>query len=84
MDERDERALLRDEEDRELFAIRREEHEMAAEERALERKLESLADREHAAERDIEAEWRTEHWGRDPGRPPAWRVDEEEPPQRRR
>lgn len=74
MDHRHERAVLRDEEDRELFAIRREEREMAAEERALERGLESMADREHAAERDIEAEWRNEYWSHDPLRPPAWRA----------
>jgi hypothetical protein len=64
---------LRDEEDRDRFAIRREERRMAREARRLARALEAFDASEAQAERSIEVEWRTEHHGREPDRPPAWR-----------
>lgn len=74
MDRDQERARRRAEEDRDLFAIRREERAMAATERELERRLDAEASEEREVERKIEAEWRVEDWGQDPPRPPAWRV----------
>jgi hypothetical protein len=64
---------LRDEEDRDRFAIRREERRMAREARRLARELRDFDEGEADAERSIELEWRTEHYGREPDRPPAWR-----------
>jgi hypothetical protein len=76
MDDRERRridkARLRDEEDREPFAARREEKDLAHDEAVLERQLEQLAEREERAKRDIEEEWRQEHWHHDPDRPPEW------------
>jgi hypothetical protein len=69
----EERARLRDEENQAEFAIRREEASMAAAERELQRQLDSFDDDEERTKREIEAEWRREHSGRDPERPPAWR-----------
>lgn len=71
-DARDETARLRDEEDRDLFAVRRLEDGMAAEARELERRLDDLRDDEVRAEVEIEAEERREHWGHDPEHPSDW------------
>jgi hypothetical protein len=73
----EERARLRDEEHQAEFAIRRQEESMAAEERALERQLETFDDEKERTKQRIEAEWRREHSGRDPERPPAWRSDDD-------
>ncbi len=69
----EERARLRDEENQAEFAIRRETASMAAEERELQRQLDSFDDDEERTKREIEAELRREHSGHDPERPPAWR-----------
>ncbi len=69
----EERARLRDEENQAEFAIRRGEASMAAAERELQRQLDSFDDDQERTKREIEAEWRREHSGRDPERPPAWR-----------
>ena len=65
-------ARRRDEEDRELFAVRRIERSMAAAVAALERRLVSFEDDIHAAEQAILAEWVAEHQGLAPERPPSW------------
>ena len=65
-------AQLRDQEDREQFAIHWEEQAMEAEARALEHGLDELRAGVNCAEHAIEDEWRTEHWGREPDRPAAW------------
>jgi hypothetical protein len=68
-------AHLRDEEDRELFAIRRQEERMEVVQREMEDDLDKLDEDEHRAERSIEAELRKEHWGHGPERPLSWRSD---------
>ena len=77
-DEEKRQADLRDKRDRELFALRHEEERMAREEAAMEAELESLEKDEKKAEAEIEEEWRREHWGHDPERPPAWRATEDD------
>jgi Amino acid kinase family len=67
-------ARLRDEEDRDLFAIRKVEERMDLQERELASKLRALGKSEARAERSIEQEWRREHFGHDPERTPAWRT----------
>jgi hypothetical protein len=64
---------LRDEEQREYYAIRRTERRMAREARRLQRELREFDEDEAAAEHAIEREWRGEHFGHEPDRPPAWR-----------
>jgi hypothetical protein len=73
MTHRDRLAELRDEEARERYAIRRAERRMAREARRLRQGLQDFDEDEAGAERAIEAEWRAEHYGREPDRPPAWR-----------
>ncbi len=68
---------LRDEANREEFAIRRLEAAMAAEERELEHEMHLFEEDEDATKRGIAAEWRKEHWGHEPERPPPW---DREPP----
>ncbi len=63
---------LRDEANREEFAIRRLEDVMAAEERELEHEMHLFEEDEDATKRSIAAEWRKEHWGHEPERPPPW------------
>ena len=77
MDERDERAHLRDAENRERFAIRRAEDGIAREQRQLEREMDEFEEDERRSERQIEDEWRREHWGHEPERPPVWPKREE-------
>jgi hypothetical protein len=64
---------LRDEEDRERYAIRRAERRMEREARRMERELAAFDADENRAQAAIEAEWRAEHFGHGPDRPPAWR-----------
>jgi len=72
MDEHPRLGDLRDEEHRELLTIRRRERRMAREARRLERELAAFDADEERAEHLIEDEWRREHFGREPDRPPAW------------
>jgi hypothetical protein len=77
-------ARLRDDEDRALFAIRRSERRLAAEHALLERRLKAFEDRLQRTELGLEAQWRRQHWGRDPERPPAWRSNHRRSPSARR
>jgi hypothetical protein len=72
MAEREDIARLRNEESRGQLAIRRRLIAMAEEEREMERAMNAFEEDADQAKRLIKAEWRTEHWGRDPERPPAW------------
>lgn len=45
---------------------------MQAEEREMERAMRAFEEDADQAKRYIEAEWRREHWGHEPERPPAW------------
>jgi len=67
-----ERARMRAEEDREIYAIRREEHVLELEETQLEKKLRKLEVATRRREHAIEREWRHEQWGHPPERRPAW------------
>jgi hypothetical protein len=62
------------------LAIRRGLSAMAAEEREMERAMRAFEEDADQAKRFIEAEWRKEHWGHDPERPPAWEVTERRRP----
>ena len=72
----DELARLRNEEHRLEFAVRKSAREMDAVERTLERRLREFERDERATKQSIEAEWRREHAGREPERPPSWRTDD--------
>jgi hypothetical protein len=72
MNDEHELARLRDEEDRNRFAVRRAEKHMERLEHELEARLRTLGEKEAQAERSIEEELRREHWGRPEGSP-AWR-----------
>ncbi|MFZ0972087.1 MAG: hypothetical protein WAN22_07650 [Solirubrobacteraceae bacterium] len=61
-----------DDEVRARVAIRRGLSAMEAEEREMERAMKAFEEDADQAKRYIEAEWRTEHWGHKPERPPAW------------
>jgi hypothetical protein len=74
MAERDEIARLRDEESRAQSAMRRRLSAMAEEEREMERAIRAFEKDADQAKRFIKDEWRREHWGHDPERPPAWEV----------
>jgi hypothetical protein len=76
MAEREDIARLRDEETREQFAMRKRLAAMAEEEREMERAIRAFEKDADQAKRFIEAEWRKEHWGHEPERPPAWEVTE--------
>ncbi len=54
------------------FAIRRGLSAMEAEEREMERAMKAFEEDADQAKRYIEAEWRREHWGHKPERPPSW------------
>lgn len=73
MPPREEQARRRDEENREELAIARGERQLAAGERELERELEQFDAAENRTKAQIEHEWRAEHLGHEPQRPPAWR-----------
>ncbi|HEX5899247.1 MAG TPA: hypothetical protein VFY32_07600 [Solirubrobacteraceae bacterium] len=66
-------ALLHQEEDRNLFAMRKAQDQLDAGERELTSKLRELGESAARAQVSIEREWRREHGGHDPERPPAWR-----------
>jgi aminoglycoside phosphotransferase (APT) family kinase protein len=72
--EREEIARLHDEENREEFAIRRGLTSMEAEEREMERAMKAFEEDADQAKRLIQAEWRKEHWGHEPERPPSWET----------
>jgi len=72
MPERDDRARLHGEQISAQFAIRTTLDAMAAEEREMERAMQAFEEDADQAKRYIEAEWRREHWGHEPERPPAW------------
>ncbi len=75
-------AQARDAEDRQRFAIRREEEAMEAEEHQLERELDDLGADLARTERAIEHDLSEGHWGNDPGPPMSWRGGPgEEPPE---
>jgi hypothetical protein len=74
MADRDRLARLRDEQHRLEFAVLKEAREMDAVERALERRLKQFEHDELETKRSIEAEWRREHQGHEPERPPRWRA----------
>ena len=70
--EREDIARRHDEERRAQAAIRRTLSAMAAEEREMERAMQAFEEDADQAKRFIAAEWRREHWGHEPERPPAW------------
>jgi hypothetical protein len=45
---------------------------LQAEEREMERAMRAFEEDADQAKRYIEAEWRREHWGHEPERPPSW------------
>ena len=47
---------------------------MEAEEREMERAMKAFEEDADQAKRYIEAEWRREHWGHKPERPPSWEA----------
>jgi len=75
MAEREDTARAHDEEIRARFEIRKSLHAMEAEEREMERAMKEFEDDADQAKRYIEAEWRREHWGHEPERPPAWEAE---------
>jgi hypothetical protein len=81
MDERDHHAQLRAEEIRQELAMGEEQRRMAREQREMEREIEAFDDAEQGAERQIAQEWRREHWGHEPERPPAWQKAADKPGQ---
>ena len=64
---------LHQEEDRNLFAMRKAQDQLDARERELASKLRALGESGTRAVVSIEREWRREHFGHDLERPPAWR-----------
>jgi hypothetical protein len=74
MDERQTLARLRVEEIRAEFAMRDEERRMSREEQKMEDEIRQLENSEKGVETEIEQEWRREHWGHEPERPPAWKI----------
>lgn len=84
MAQRVDKAPAHDEEIRAQFAIRRTLSVMAAEEREMERAMKAFEEDADQAKRFIKAEWRREHWGHDPERPPAWEATDTRPPSDRR
>jgi hypothetical protein len=65
-------AQRHDAENREAYAARRLEEAMLAEEREMEAEMRSFEEDEAQTKRRIAEEWRKEHWGHDPERPPDW------------
>jgi hypothetical protein len=72
MAEQADRAHARAEEILARFAIQNRLNAMAAEEREMERAMKAFEEDADQAKRYIKAEWRREHWGLEPERPPAW------------
>ena len=77
MDERERLARLRDAENHDRYAIRKQEESMARVEREMEDEMKEFEASEERVEREIEEEWRREEWGQEPERPPAWRKQRE-------
>jgi hypothetical protein len=65
-------AKARDDINRQRFIIRRMLRQMAAKEHEMEREAIAFAIAEQRAKEAIEDNWRVEHWGKEPLRPPAW------------
>jgi uncharacterized protein involved in exopolysaccharide biosynthesis len=78
----DDMSRLRDEANREEFAIRRLLRDMTADEHRLEREMQTFEEDEQAAEKTIENDWRAVHWGKAPERPSAWRPAPRDTPRR--
>lgn len=76
MDERQIRARMCVEELGDEHAVRDQERRMALVAREMEREVRQLEEAEKEVEAEIEEEWRGEHWGHEPVRPPAWKVAE--------
>jgi hypothetical protein len=74
MREPEDTARLHDEEIRARFAIRRGLIAMQAEEWEMEAAMKAFEEDADQAKRYIKAEWRREHWGHEPERPPAWET----------
>ena len=72
--EREDTARLHAEEIRAESAIRRRLTAMEAEERDMERAMKAFEEDAEQAKRNIEAEWRSEHFGHEPERPPSWNA----------
>jgi hypothetical protein len=72
-------AHRRDDMNYQRFAIRGLLAAMTREEHLMERRQRLLAAHVEAAKETIEDNWRTEHWGREPLRPPAWRTETPDP-----
>jgi len=75
MADSDELARLRNEEHRLEFAVRKSAREMDAVERTLERRLREFEHDEAETKHALEAEFRREHLGHEPERPPSWRNE---------
>ena len=69
-------ARLHYEEYRAQAAIRNRLNAMAEEEREMERAIRAFDEDADQAKRSIKAEWRREHWGHEPERPPAWEAQD--------
>ena len=80
MTERDEAARGRSQEHHAEFAIQREEKALEKQALRLADEMTKLVVDEEHAEAGIEAEIRTEHWGRDPEHPLAWKERQDSPP----
>ncbi len=76
--EREDMARLRSDEIHGRFAIQRTLIEMTEDEREMERAMRAFEEDADQAKRSIKAEWRREHWGHDPERPPAWEAPDED------
>ena len=74
MSEREDKARLHHEEIRARAAIRNRLNAMAEEEREMELAMKAFEEDADQAKRYIKAEWRREHWGHEPERPPAWEA----------
>lgn len=74
MDERQPLDRLRVAELRDESAMRHVEQRMAREERRMAGEMKQLEAAEKAVEHEVEQEWRREHWGHEPERPPAWEA----------
>jgi hypothetical protein len=83
MDDPSERDRLRAEEIADELAIRKAQRRLAREEREMERTLDELEHAEANTERGAEQEWRREHWGHEPERPPEWPDSQDDPGRRR-
>lgn len=74
-EDRERLARLRDEEDRESFAIRRLERTMAEEEHELEGRLAHLEGDIDEAEHTVDRDLREEEFGHEPEHPPFWHAE---------